>query len=481
MIKKHKLIAVFTVLITAVLTLNTMVFAEEAKKDDYDKIIESYGPVGASLALIHNGKIEEVRNYGYADLAQKKPVTNDTAFKIASISKSVTAYAVMQLVEEGKLNLDTPVDNYLTRWHLPPSQFDNSKVTLRTLMSHTSGVSDSSEEGYTEPLPDIATALTQRNIHLLREPGTTFEYSGNAGFGICQLVIEEVTGQKYEDYMTKYVFQKLGMSNTSFANSGANLASHYGANNKAEPTEPIVMNAADGITTTSTDLAKLAIAMMAYKNDTNSEMFQLQKNTESQGGYGLGINIRTLSDGRTTYDHKGVLTGWQVHMVFEPQSQNGLVILTNSDQGYALTNPLIQQWSTNILGEAVIDPFNYQLVQGTNIVALVLCVIAALALLVMIIGLIRKKLRLKKGHAVGTFMVIVSALLFCSLWYTLFYTNIPKELIDRYLPNMGLDCFPLYSYLPSSLLLITIAMVFLWILAIVRTRLTRRHWVRKHH
>lgn len=474
MIKKHKLITVMAVLITAVLTLNTMVFAEEAKKDDYDKIIESYGPVGASLALIHNGKIEEVRNYGYADLAQKKPVSNDTTFKIASISKSVTAYAVMQLVEEGKLNLDTPVDNYLTRWHLPDSQFDNSKVTLRNLMSHTSGVSDSSEDGYTEPLPDIATALTQRNVHLLREPGTVFEYSGNAGFGICQLVIEEVTGQKYEDYMTKQVFQKLGMSNTSFDNSGAKLASHYGANNRPEPVVPIVMNAADGVTTTSTDLAKLAIAMMAYQNDTNSEMFKLQKNTESQGGYGLGINMRTLSDGRTTYDHKGVLTGWQVHMIFEPQSQNGLVILTNSDQGYALTNPLVQQWSTNILGEAVIDPFNYFLVLATNIVAIGLGVIAALALLIMVIGIIRKKLHLKKGHFTGTLVVTALALMFGAFWYTLAYTNIPKELAARYLPTMGLDCFPLYSYLPPSLLFITMAVAVLWLTAIVRTRFRRR-------
>lgn len=471
--KKIRKTLLLLVLLLAV-TMNAGVLAEERAPDDYDKLVEEYAPTGAAIVLIHNGEIAEVRNYGMANLASGKAVDNNTAFKVASISKPMTAYAVMRLVEESKLDLDTPVDTYLTRWHLPASQFDNSKVTLRTLMSHTSGVSDSGEDGYTEPLPDIATALAQRNIHLLQEPGTVYAYSSNSGFGICQLVVEEVTGQKFEDYMAQHIFKPLRMKATSYANSGADLATPYTGTDPL-PVTPIVMNGADGASTTATELANFAIGLMDYYNTSQSEMFKVQQNTENpEGEYCLGLMSRMLSDGRRIYEHGGCIAGWATRFVFEPQSGNGLVVLTNSDKGFAMTPVMVEKWSQNILGEAVTNPFNEMFVQGTNTAAIAVGALAGLAVLLLVIGLARRKLHFKKGHYGGTIGVIIGATAFLALWYGIFYTTVPKTILAQLMPGTVLDCFPLSGYLPSTLNLITIGVAALWVLALIRSRLTRR-------
>ena len=99
-------------------------------QDEIDKTVHKYAPTGSSIALIENGEIVEIRNYGYADKENRQPVTDETRFKIASISKAVTSYGVMQLVEQGVLDLDTPVNQYLTRWQLPESEYGEDKVTL---------------------------------------------------------------------------------------------------------------------------------------------------------------------------------------------------------------------------------------------------------------------------------------------------------------------------------------------------------------
>jgi CubicO group peptidase (beta-lactamase class C family) len=156
--------------------------ADNYNSENYiEKLIQKYSPQGASVIILDDYKIKEVKNFGYANVESKIPVNIDTQFKIASISKSVTAYGIMQLVDNGVLNLDEPISTYLTRWQLPDTEYDESKVTIRTLLSHTSGVSGSDEYGYSIPLPDVATVLKERGIHLKREPATTFEYSEFTG------------------------------------------------------------------------------------------------------------------------------------------------------------------------------------------------------------------------------------------------------------------------------------------------------------
>jgi len=96
---------------------------------------------GASVALVRNGGVAWSTGYGQADAARGLPVTADTVFHTGSISKPVTAWGVMRLVEQGRLDLDVPVETYLTRWHLPASPFDSDGVTIRRLLSHSAGLS----------------------------------------------------------------------------------------------------------------------------------------------------------------------------------------------------------------------------------------------------------------------------------------------------------------------------------------------------
>ncbi|WP_253199381.1 serine hydrolase domain-containing protein [Clostridium tagluense] len=168
---KKKIMTIITMVMIIMVIVVKIVPAFASNKDTIftgiDELVKKYKPQGASIALIENGEITHVKNYGYANVENKIPVNEHTAFKIASISKTMTAYGVMKLVEEGKLDLDKPITEYLTKWKLPDTQFDETKLTLRTLMSHTSGVTDSTEYGYTQALPTIDKALVQRGIQIL--------------------------------------------------------------------------------------------------------------------------------------------------------------------------------------------------------------------------------------------------------------------------------------------------------------------------
>ena len=155
-----------------------------------------------------------------------KLVDRNTVFQVASLSKYVSAIGVMKLAQDGKLDLDVPIYEYLTRWHLPKSDFDNSKVTVRRLLSHTAGLTDGL--GYagfenTEDVQTLEASLTKakdadpgsdgRTVVGI-EPGMEWRYSGG-GFTLLQLIIEEVSGQSFDAYMKTEIFEPLQM-NSSF-------------------------------------------------------------------------------------------------------------------------------------------------------------------------------------------------------------------------------------------------------------------------
>lgn len=438
-------------------------------QDYRESLIDKYNPQGASVAIIENGKIAEVKNYGKANVEKKISVTDKTTFKIASISKVVTAYTIMQLVDEGKLALDTPISSYLTRWKLPSSEFHNDKVTLRTLLSHTSGVSGS-DEIYGKALPDIATALENKQIHLMREPGTTFEYSEFSGFGICQLLIEEVTGQKFEDYVTKSVFQKLGMMDTSYANESMGncmMAVPYAGLGKAVEVTHYVMTGAAGVTTTSADLAKFVIALMDYYN-TDSEMFKIQKNTQTDlGTCCLGIFTQTLSDGRRVYEHNGTLTGWNAQIAFEPHSRNGMVIVTNSDNGFYLTYDMMNQWGKKVLGKPIEVNAITSLCKGMDNVAVAMGIIDGLALIILIIRVYTKKLKKIGKRYKGTVIASIFATVILGSCLFLFYTDIPFELLFHMKDNY------FYTFFTSALSIILVELAACFGILIMRTRFVR--------
>ena len=201
------------------------------------------------------------------------PVDRDTQFQVASLSKWVTALGVMTLVERGKLDLDAPVSRYLTRWKLPASAFDNEKVTVRRLLSHTAGLTDGLGYGGFAPgapIQSLEGSLTHAAdaddgatgaVRVGLEPGAQFEYSGG-GYALLQLIVEEVSGQPFNAYMTEAVLAPLGMTRSTYVlgPEPTDLAASYATDGSSAPFNRFTAVAATSLFTTAADLTRLVAA-----------------------------------------------------------------------------------------------------------------------------------------------------------------------------------------------------------------------------
>ncbi|MBI1197849.1 MAG: serine hydrolase [Phenylobacterium sp.] len=200
-----------------------------------------------------------------------RPVDRDTLFQVASLSKWVTALGVMHLVETGRIDLDAPVDTYLKRWKLPPSEYDNRQVTVRRLLSHTAGLTDGL--GYLgfapgqplQPLPDSLTRAADASpghdgrVRVGLPPGGQWKYSGG-GYALLQLLIEDVTGEPFDTYMRHAVLEPLGMSRSRFvlpADGVENLAEFFDLGGKPATHFRFTATAAASLYTSAADLTRL--------------------------------------------------------------------------------------------------------------------------------------------------------------------------------------------------------------------------------
>ncbi|MGJ8536761.1 MAG: serine hydrolase domain-containing protein [Parasphingopyxis sp.] len=216
------------------------------------------------LILIENGAVAESHFTSIGD-----PVGPDSLFQVASLSKWLTAWGVMTLVEDGAIDLDAPVSDYLTRWQLPPAAYDNDGVTVRRLLSHMAGLGDGL--GYAgfdtdEEVQSLEDSLTHAadaspgtiaSVRVSTPPGEAWNYSGG-GYTLLQLVIEEVSGQSFNTYMRERIFEPLGMMRTTFDLDEARatgLAANYNAAGEAEPLRRYTSLAATSLHTSAGDLA----------------------------------------------------------------------------------------------------------------------------------------------------------------------------------------------------------------------------------
>ena len=316
---------------------------------------------GTAITIIRNGKVVYEKGHGYADIKNKIEVSSTTGFNIGSISKLFTAWGVMKLVKEEKLDLDVPVETYLTRWKLPESEFDHNKVTIRALLSHSAGLSVHGYPGLhpDDKLPTLEASLNGDNgpirenesVKVIIEPQTQFKYSGG-GYTILQLVIEEVTGQKFENYMKEQIFEPLGMNNTSFTIDAAvllNSAKPYDKDGKEIYLERFTAKAAAGLHTTLEDLSAFAQAQFSENpvlpQKTVKKMIQIIPITQTKrSAYGLGYATYNFGPIKVT-GHAGTNTGWEAGFMIDFDKQDGFIILTNSSNGKKLAISLLQTWA----------------------------------------------------------------------------------------------------------------------------------------
>lgn len=328
--------------------------------------MEFYNVIGLSIAVIDNGKIDWARGYGVQKVGSDRTVDAQTLFQAASISKPVTATAVMKLVEEGKLNLDEDVNRKLVSWQIHQNKLTQEKsVTLRNLLSHTSGMAVHGFEGYSsdDSLPTLLEILegekptNSDEIKVSNEINQEFKYSGG-GYVIIQQLLEDVTGKPFDRLIQETVLKPVDMTNSTFKqplSQDRTSSAAVAHNTKGKPVDGdwhiYPEQAAAGLWTTPSDLAKFAIAIQrsieGKPDSILSQNIAEEMLSPQVGGWGLGFE---LPEGQG-FAHSGANEGYQCVMIAERNIGKGAVIMTNSDNGIALALEILasikQEYSWN--------------------------------------------------------------------------------------------------------------------------------------
>ena len=293
---------------------------------------------GLALAVLKEGKIAKAEGYGWADVEGKLPVKPNTVFQLQSVTKSFTATGIMLLVEEGKIGLDHPIGMYLEG--LPD---DWGKITVRHLLTHTSGIKDFINEPTVDLHKDIS---AQEVIHSLAglplnfKPGEKYAYS-NTGYHLLGMILRQVTGQSWGEFLRERIFAPLGMSETEILSSSVKLpnrAKGYGWN-KDEWTPgdfvaPTILGyAGGGILSTVLELAKWDSALSTGKILKKASLEQMwtpaKLNNGTKSGYGFGWGIGDLR-GHRFVNHSGAhITGFKTTFLRLLDDRVTVVVLTN--------------------------------------------------------------------------------------------------------------------------------------------------------
>ncbi|MFP4432464.1 MAG: serine hydrolase domain-containing protein [Spirochaetaceae bacterium] len=319
------------------------------------ELMERYEIPGVSVAVVKDGELAWAGAYGYADVAEKRPMTTRSICRAESISKSVTAWGVMKAVEDGLIDPDAPVARYLETVAIPEGRFDTEEITVRRLLSNSAGL----------PLGTIGPAVeyppgsrmpTKRayladELRIVQTPGEGFLYS-NVGYNLLELVIENVTGGGFESYMREEVLEPLGMRNASYAwqeHMWELMPTGYEPDGTPVPPYVYPVDASGGLFADVEDIARFVVASTTGSSVTEKLHTPVVEVSGLFGfaadAYGLGHFVETLPDGRRAVWHGGQGHGWMTHFHAIPESRDGIVILTNSQRSWPFISSVLSDWA----------------------------------------------------------------------------------------------------------------------------------------
>jgi CubicO group peptidase (beta-lactamase class C family) len=306
---------------------------------------------GLSIAVIDDYEIAWAKAYGYADAKEQTPVTTETVFQAASISKTINAVGLLKLVEKGRLDLTSDINDHLTSWQFPYEEETAGKtITLEHLLSHTAGLSTSGFKGYrngkklpgTRQIIDGEKPANSDPVRSIHTPGEQFSYSGG-GITITQLLVEDISESSYGDYIHKVILQPLEMKN-SFYGSPEDRKSVSWAKAHWADGKPLKggfhlypESAAAGLWTTPTDLARFIIALqktMAGKSDILLSRESVQRMispvVEEPIPVGLGVFLDDKK-GNLYFQHSGSNEGFRCQFYGSVNDGKGVVVMVNSE------------------------------------------------------------------------------------------------------------------------------------------------------
>lgn len=298
------------------------------------------GVPGLSAAVAQGDAVVWAQGFGLADVEQAVPVRPETVLRIASISKPITATAVMQLVERGLVSLDDPIQKYVPSYPRKPQ----GEIRVRHLLTHTSGIRHyrGSEFSLAQPFPTLDRAIAIfRNDPLEFAPGERYLYS-TYGYNLLQGVVEAASGLAFDDYLRRNIFVPAGMTSTflEYPRQIVRFRGRQYVRGAAEAllNAPYVDNsvkwAGGGIIATASDIARFAMALDAgrlLRPDTLERMYTPARlNNGSATGYGLGWMV-SQDAGRTLVAHSGGAMGGTTYLIRDPRARTAAVVLANLD------------------------------------------------------------------------------------------------------------------------------------------------------
>ena len=328
--------------------------------------LRSRGLPGIAVGVVSDQRLVWAKGFGLANVDGKVPMTPQTKIRMASHSKLFTATAIMQLREQGKLHLDDPVSKHLSWFAVSSSRQDDPPITIEELLTHSSGLPrEAADHWTTYDFPtreELKALMPKRQAAFPSE--TRWKYS-NLAYTLAGLVVEQVSGETWADYVTRHIYQPLGMANSSVDKDVPGLATGYGRRmpDGSRATMPFIdargMAAATGITSTVEDMARFVSAQFR-KGATGGDRIlntaslremhrvrMLENNWTRGNGIGFAVS---RNQNKLLVGHGGSYPGYITQTLIDLNGKVGVIVLTNAQDGDANT---FATQLMNTVGEAV--------------------------------------------------------------------------------------------------------------------------------
>jgi CubicO group peptidase (beta-lactamase class C family) len=323
-----------------------------------DGILNRHPAVGLAVGVVRNGRLELFSGHGLADIASTTPVTEETVFRIGSVTKTFTAIAVLQLWEQGRVDLDAPANDYLRGYRLIPAKAGHRPATVRQLLTHTAGLPQMVHPSraykpilgetvrFGQQLPTLA-EFYRDGLRLVAEPGTRCTYS-NHGFATLGQLVQDVTGTPLDHYLREHLFEPLAMADTDLQRServSSRLATGYRL--RSDGPHPVgdcdvICVGAGSIYSTTSDMARYVAALLAggtgehgsiLQPETLASMFAPHYRPDPRlPGIGLAF-FRDQVGGHLVVEHEGLVPGFSSQLSLAPEDGVGVLAFTNGAKG----------------------------------------------------------------------------------------------------------------------------------------------------